>query len=274
MNVVEAYIKFNKQLVVVISGVSGCNKTAVAKRVASSLNLSFVNQFEFYNKEVESVKLPDGTTTPNFSTDSAVDWDSFNNEVLSKIEAGGGVIISAVSLPVFNNEENKKLIKFKTDYHIHLTMSKQQCIESRHRYLTKHKDKYPTEAKQIGSKLEKWKMNHITYPYYLESVKRMKIDKFITVKSHNDKELWSAVFDDIIYSLIVPFTEKFKNSPEYSYWKQQSHKVEVDQLNKVEEINSDQDQIIEYPDDEEFDLGEDLAIDVEPIVYTEEDTPN
>lgn len=216
MNVVEAYYKFKGQLVLVVSGMSGCGKSKIAKMIATAFGLKFVDQFKFYKKDFTNmVNGPENIQVQDFNTDDAIDWEKFNEEVVGT-ESGPGVVISAFSLP-------KTHINFTIDYHIHLSMTKQKCIEKREAYYTKK----PQKAPKIDIKLEKWIFNHLTYPYYLNTKKLMSIDKIINITDMNEEEIYDIVWDEFI-NFINNYTQEFtrmNNGELYKKWKEQNTTV-------------------------------------------------
>lgn len=196
MNVVEAYIKFKGQLIIMISGINGCGKTTLAKNISNDMKLTRLDQFDYYKKDYDKkVTLSDGTTLINLHTDEAIDWDRFNNDV-NKYKKNG-VVVTVFSAPIDK-------LNFDTDYHIHLSISKKKCLERRRIFLTEHKEKYYDEYKLIGTPTEKLKMNKLIFPYYLKSIKKMKINKFIKVSNKTDDQIYDIVFD-----LIIKFIEKY-----------------------------------------------------------------
>ena len=48
MNIIDAYKKFNKQLIILISGMSGSGKSKLAKNIAEDFNLEVIKQNDFY----------------------------------------------------------------------------------------------------------------------------------------------------------------------------------------------------------------------------------
>ena len=50
MNYIEAYIKFKGQLVVFISGLSGCGKTKISKKISNSFKIKLIDQNKYYKK--------------------------------------------------------------------------------------------------------------------------------------------------------------------------------------------------------------------------------
>lgn len=192
MNIVEAYIKFKKQLLILISGLPGCGKLALAKNIASDFKLKLIDQIDYYKQDYDvKSTLPDGTTVINWYSDDAIDWDKFNDDI-NKFKKDG-LIVTGISLP-----EDK--IKSQVDFHIHLNISKQVCMEKRKEFLEKNKDndKYQQEYKLIGTPLEKTIMNQFIYQYYLDTTKKSKINKFVNITEMDNRQVYDIAFDIII----------------------------------------------------------------------------
>jgi len=219
MNVIEAYIKFQNRLVIFISGLSGCKKTQLTQKLANNLNINHIDQSKYYKSEEEYNKtytLPDGTDIINWNTDDAIDWDKLNNDIKKIMESNKGtmkgLIVSGFSLP-----EDKLLII--PDYHIHLSISKQKCLNLRINNLMKQKEKNPSKYENIDETIEKLEMNQLIFPYYLEVVKRSKINKFINITELKEQKIYDLVFDTII-----EFVQKFLlwfNTNKFHTWKKQ-----------------------------------------------------
>ena len=200
MNIVEAYIKFNGQLVVLISGLPGCGKTGLGKSVARDFKIKLIDQYSYYKKDYDNkTTLPDNTTIVNWYTDDAIDWDKFNEDI--NAEKKSGVVVIGVSLP-----EDK--LSFHPDTHIHLKISKQQCLEKRKVYLENNKDEYPEEYELLHTPAEKLKMNLLIFPYYLETIKKEKINKFININEIEDDKIYDEVFD-----YLINLIQNYLNSP-------------------------------------------------------------
>lgn len=190
MNVVEAYIKFKGHLVIYLSGMSGCGKTSIAKKISQTFKIQFLDQFSYYKENYsKKVSLPDGSEFINWHSDDAVDWNKFNNDIEKLTK--NGVIVTGFSFPT-----DKILVQ--PDMHIHLITSKQICLEKRRKFIEKNKTKFPEEFNMIGTNSEKLKMNQIIYPYYLAVLKRMKVDKFININELKSDQIYSEIFDYII----------------------------------------------------------------------------
>lgn len=199
MNIVDAYIKFKGQLLIFVSGLSGCGKTYVAKNIARDLKIKIIDQFDYYKKDyVNKITLQDGTEINNWYTDDAIDWDLLNDDINQFKK--DGLVVSGFAL----KEDN---ISSNDDFHIHLNITKQNCIARRKEYLEKNKDKYKTEYENVDSPIEKLKMNQLIYPYYIESTKLSKINKFINMNNLSEKEAYDETFNSII-KLISEFLYK------------------------------------------------------------------
>lgn len=196
MNIVEAYIKFNEQLIIVISGMPGCNKKSYAKVICNDLHLKFIDQNEYYKKDFNNIIEVNDMKFNNIYTDDAIDWDKFNEDI-NKYKKDG-ILISGISFP-------QDKLSFKVDYHLHLGMTKQQCLEKRKKYINKHKDQYPEEYDFVHSDNEITRMNNYIYPYY-EKVKDTSINKFINIKTHTKDEIL-----DMVWTNVMEFIKKHVN---------------------------------------------------------------
>jgi len=61
MNIIEAFIKFNKQLIIIISGLSGTNKTKIAQWMAKDFNLKYIN----IEKYIDETKIKENDKNPD-----------------------------------------------------------------------------------------------------------------------------------------------------------------------------------------------------------------
>lgn len=217
MNIIEAYIKFKQQLIIIISGISGCNKTSLAKKLSKELGLKLINQNDYLNPDYNViVMLPNDTKIINWHNDDAVLWDKFNDDIINST----GAIVSGFSFPVDK-------LKFIPDYHIHITITKQSCIKKRQEFLKKHKDdpKYVTEFNEIGTPIENYKFNQLAYPYYMESVKNMKVNKFINANKLSNDEIINDAWNSII-SFVQKYIDSF-NETQYWNWKESKENNET-----------------------------------------------
>jgi len=196
MNIVEAYIKFKGQLVIVISGINGCGKSEVANDIASDMELDFVDQFDFfkenYNKKTE---LINNIKIINWDTDDAIDWDKFNNRVNE--EKSNGIMVVGSSFPTDK-------LKFDIDFHLHVSLSKKVCFEKRKGFLEKHRDKYPEDV----SDNELLKFNKFTFPYYLLTQEHNKINKYLNANKSTLDEIYDQAFEYLMFMIQKWLDEK------------------------------------------------------------------
>lgn len=183
-NIVEAYKEFNGQLIILISGLSGSGKTALGENISRDFKLKLLDANKFYKPNFdEKVKLSNEKVVVNYDTDNATDWEKLNDEINSLKK--DGVVVTGSAFPTDK-------INFKADYHIHLKISKQELKNNRMAHIEKHKDE------GFDPETESLRINSLTYPYYLDVMKRMKFDKFIDVTDMEDDVVYDIVFDEVI----------------------------------------------------------------------------
>lgn len=188
MNIVEAYIKFRKGMVIIISGLSGSGKTKLAQNIKNDFKIEHVNIETYclssFNKPIKLQKDDKEVTVNDWDDIESYDWKKINEEINKKKEAG--IVVSGPYFP-------KSKLKFDVDFHIHIKISKQQLIENRHKYIQEHPDKCSELLKILDTPFENMIINQITYPHYLKYIEESKIDKFI-----NSKELsFDNIYDQI-----------------------------------------------------------------------------
>lgn len=185
MNIVEKYIDVNKQLILYISGMSGCGKTQIGKFMSRDFKIDLIDQDDYYKKSYEKngekVKLGDNEIV-NWYSDESIDWERFNADINDKKTKG--VIVIGTALP-----DDKMTLK--PDLHIQLSMSKQECVRRRLLFLEAKNEKVDMDH-------EKLKINKLAYPYYLDVVNRSKINKFVNITEKSDNTIYDDVFDVII----------------------------------------------------------------------------
>lgn len=191
-NIVDKYIEMVGQFIILISGLPGCGKQELGENLERDLKFKLLNTYHYYKPDYdEKIGLIDAETGEeiqviNWYTDNAIDWDKLNDDI-NKYKKNG-VIVIGMSLP-------KDKINSESDYHIHLNISKQTSMEKIQKYITKHQDKYVDEFNMIGTPFERLKMNKLIFPYYLETTKLAKINKYITVKEMSDDDVYDMTFD-------------------------------------------------------------------------------
>lgn len=160
MNIVEAYIKFNSQLIILISGFSGSGKTMLGRNIQRDFKLEFINLNDFYKEDYnEIVDLGYDIKVVDWDNPEAINWNKFNEKVDNT--KNKGIVCVGFGFP-----EDK--INFKPDFHIRLDIPKQKLLELRHKYLDENKDNKLNEYKD--SRTETLIINKLSYPHY-ENIK-------------------------------------------------------------------------------------------------------
>jgi tRNA A37 threonylcarbamoyladenosine biosynthesis protein TsaE len=188
MNVAEVYTKYNTQLIIIISGLSGSGKTELSTNISKLFNAKLINLEHFTLKDyVNRVRLNNGVSVIDWDNVGAYDWTKLNDTV-NENKAKGIVLCGAY----FPTEK----LKFTPDFHLHVKISKQKLIEFRHKYMLEH----PTDENKlvIDTPTETLLINQITFPYYSKYIEQSKIDKWL-----NANELSADVIYDNAFSYII-----------------------------------------------------------------------
>lgn len=213
-NILDVYKEKHGQFIVLISGLALTGKKKLGHAIERDLHIKYIDLKEYLKDEKETVQLPNGKTVVSIESDKAIDWDKLN-QVVNDNKASGVVVVGTA----FPTDK----ITFKSDYHVHLKMPKQVLKTKREEYIKKHPDKkYDLETEIL-------RINIISYPYYVDVLNRMKIDKYINVAESKPEEIYNSVYD-----LIVKFI--WENIP-------------PPQKEKKETIKSEKDESLEFSDD-------------------------
>ena len=198
MNIVEAYIKQNKQCIILLSGFSGSGKSLIAKSLMKDINgsksdkskdFTFMNLNDFLKSESEyKVSVDVGELKiVDWDSPEAVDWVKFNEKV-NEIKNDSGIIICGFAFP-------KDKLNFTSDFHIHFKISKDELIKNRHEFTQEKLDDKTTRVGEIGEEMEKKILNKITFPHYLKSLESSEFSKFIFVTYGEIKKAYDEMFN-------------------------------------------------------------------------------
>lgn len=199
MNIVEAYIKFNKKLILLISGMQGSEKNLVSKEISKILNIKCISLRNFINKNYKKeIKLDNGDTFIDWDNNDAYDWDEFNNYI--EKHKSEGIIVYGFSF----TQEN---VKFNYDFHINIKISKKNYIESRHKFLNTNKEKFNDLFKLINTQTESIMINKYIIPNYYKYLENSKINKFFNKNEFSTDEIIDQVFNYLITEI-----QKFINN--------------------------------------------------------------
>lgn len=185
MNIVEAYIKFNGSLIILISGLSGSGKTKIAKNIERDLKINMIDTELHCKKNFEkTVELPGGKTIIDWDDIDSFDWEKINS--LINDNKSNGVVVCGPYFPA----------NILVDFHVHIKIQKQYLIEARKNYIQKNPEKY----KDLNG-LESVIVNQVTYPHYLESLKTSKIDKFINAKDMTSDKIYDETINFLFFKI-------------------------------------------------------------------------
>jgi hypothetical protein len=190
MNIIEAQLKFNKKLVILISGLSGTYKNRMAKDLAKYFNIDCKSLRAFINKDYDKVEvLSNGYKFIDYDNANAYDWNKLNTYVNE--HSSVGIIIYGFAFP-------KDLINFTPDFHYNIKISKQKYIEERHIFLKKNSKKNKDLVELIGSVTENLMINDYIYPNYLDYIKRSVVYKYFNANENTTNKIFDELFDHII----------------------------------------------------------------------------
>lgn len=202
-NIIDAYLKYNKQFIIIISGLSGTNKSKICQKISSIINFFYLNSRDYIQKnKYEEIELSNKKTVKL--------WHDYNwDEIIKKINENKnkGIIICGDYFP------SDKLDNLYIDQHYHIKISKQNLIKKRLEYI--HNSKKKEEKEEFyDDETENLIINQLTYPYYLDIIQKSKINKFINVNEMlelNDNEYLDKIANIIVDNIIEYIVQYLKN---------------------------------------------------------------
>lgn len=222
MNIVEAFIKFNGGIVIIISGLSGSGKTSIAKFIERDFKLKLINIDDYAKKNVDNiVELSNGIKIVDWDDVNTYDWDKINKKV-NEYKSNGVILCG----PYFPTD----LLKFEPHFHIQIKTPKQILIEKRVKFINANKDKFKTlfesltnreeiiesseetteksRTQDVDTSIVAAIVNQITYPHFLEYTQKSKIDKFVNAKDLNKDQIYDQVADFLFFKINENLQEK------------------------------------------------------------------
>jgi hypothetical protein len=207
-NIIGAFLKYNRQLVILISGLSGTNKSKISQNLSKELDIKYLNTRDYIDKDkYEEVELPNGDKVKIWKE---YKWDDLIKDINKEKEKG--VIISGEYFP------KDKFSDIKVDLHLHIKLNKQNIINKRLEYI--HSQNEENKKKFYSDDTESLIINQIIYPEYLESFQKSQINRFINANEYYElkeneynEKVTDRLFDEII-KYIVEFL-KNKNLDKY-----------------------------------------------------------
>ena len=120
MNILQAYIKYYKQFIILIIGLPCTNKSKIAKELVNDLKLPIININHYLIKDKYTEKNVDDIKFKLYEDDQNYDWEKLNNDV-NNIKTNG--------LILYGNYINKNKINFKIDFIFFINMNIELCTE-------------------------------------------------------------------------------------------------------------------------------------------------
>jgi hypothetical protein len=193
LNIIQAQLKFNNKLIILLSGLSGTFKNKIAKDLANHFNINVISLRFFikndYNKEQI---LTNGYKFVDCDNIEAYDWKKFNSYIEEKSKTG--IIVYGFSFP-------KDLISFEPNFHFNIKITKQKYIEERHKFLKENPKSNKKLLDLIKSKTENLMINDYIYPNYLDYIKRSDINRFFNANEKSIETIFDEIFDYIINNI-------------------------------------------------------------------------
>lgn len=194
--VIEAYVRLNNQLIIAVSGLSGSGKNRIAKELAKDFDMQYLNLHRYYKEGFnETIELPSGEKVINWDSPEAYNWDNFNKDVDKAKDKG--VVISGPYFP-------SGYFDFNINVHINIKMSKQNILDARHEKLEKGKVIDSTLNTLSGTDKEKLIFNSITFPQYLDEIKKSYVTKFINANEMSLGDIYDSAFNHVM-DIIIKF---------------------------------------------------------------------
>ncbi len=118
MNILEAYIKKNKQFIVLILGMPCTNKSKVAKELVIDLGLPIININDYLIEDKFIDQEVDGVNFKLYEHPDNYDWEKLDQDV-GKLKSKG--------LILYGNYLDISKIKFEVDFTFFLSMNTNLC---------------------------------------------------------------------------------------------------------------------------------------------------
>lgn len=184
MNIVEAYLKFNKQLIILVSGLSGSNKSQLAKFIERDFKIKSINIDDYCIKEFEKmVDVIDGVKINDWDDIDSVNWKNINKDVEKYKDLG---------VVLYGSYITSDKITFNPDFHIHVKISKQNLIDARRTFIKNNPDTCEKLIKFVDTPTEHAIINKIVFPHYQKYLEQSKIDKYINANELDVNEVYDA----------------------------------------------------------------------------------
>lgn len=190
VNILEAYIKKNKQFIVLILGMPCTNKSKVAKELVIDLGLPIININDYLIEDKFIDQEVDGVNFKLYEHPDNYDWEKLDQDV-GKLKSKG--------LILYGNYLDISKIKFEVDFTFFLNMNTNLC-----KTILIKKKLLPYESDDEKVKIYFAKVFN---PIYDEIKEKIKINKFFNIK---EQTTFEETYNDIFDTLMELITSKLK----------------------------------------------------------------
>ena len=192
--IIDAYIKYNKQFIILISGLSGTSKMRIAQRLAKEFKFNYLNTKNFIDENrYEEVEMPNGKKVKSWY--NSYKWSDIIASIKEK--KSNGVIVCGEHFPA------EKLDNLYIDLHFHIKLSKNNIIKKRLEYI--HESKTQEPNMYHDDETETMLVNKVIFPNYLEIIQKSHINRFLNANDLIDlpkdeyiENIYDKIFNEII----------------------------------------------------------------------------
>ena len=182
-NIIEEYINQKQQMIILLIGPQGSQKSKLAKMLNEDINFKLIKISDYHNNKY--VKKTINNSIFNVYEDiENYDWGKLSNDV-NKYKSKGIII--------YGNNINTDKITFKIDF-IYFTSIKYQLYK-----------KYILKYDSIDNKKEYYLNTYVgSYisPLYENLKSKLKINKFFNIKEEiNIEDTYKELFDNLINNI-------------------------------------------------------------------------
>jgi uridine kinase len=189
MNLVEEFNLRNEGIIIFISGLSGTNRTILAKEIERDLKLKLISLDDYCNNnppiiEILDQKVRDWDDIENYN------WDKLNSDIQKN---------KTIGCVVYGDNFPKSKLRINPDYHIHIKISKEKLIEKRREYIEKN----PEKCKDMLLFLDNLKVivNKLTYSHYIKNRDDSTINMWLDSDKNKIEEMYDQTFDYLMLSM-------------------------------------------------------------------------
>lgn len=201
---IDVYLNKIKQLIILISGLSGSGRSEIAKNIAKIFNFPLIQINNYYKKDYNETITMGENKIINWSDINAFDWVTINNEI--NLNKKTGIVVVGT---IFTND----VIDFVPDIYINIKISKSNLLNNRYSFLKNHEDDIHSLYIITNSYTDLLIFNKIILPQYYNYLNNSKIHKFFNANDITSiDELEELIFNYIITTLELNLNNYFNSN--------------------------------------------------------------